>query len=110
MNSNAFKNYNGRPIPLTFEDRTTDITFTDFDEVYERCYYHVSRQAGHTTTRIHEMMNRYSRFRSEPANNHPPVVLLEFNSDESLGNISFPQAHYNSSMTRYLKKTAFFGR
>ncbi|KAH9483289.1 hypothetical protein JR316_0005395 [Psilocybe cubensis] len=100
-----------RPLPYTFEDRTGQLSNSDFDEMYDRFFFHVARQPGHTSTKIYEMNNRASRFRSTLPLTRDPIIHLDFQADENLGTISFTKAPQQSTMpmSRYLKKTAFFG-
>ncbi|KAJ3510897.1 hypothetical protein NLJ89_g4411 [Agrocybe chaxingu] len=100
-----------RPLPLTFEDRTAQLTNTDFDELYDRLFFHVVRSPGSNTTRIYDMVIRASRHRSTLPLNRDPIIELEFSPNESLGTISFLKGPYQGSihMGRYLRKTAFFG-
>ncbi|KAF8972084.1 hypothetical protein BDZ97DRAFT_1783092 [Flammula alnicola] len=100
-----------RPLPLTFEDRTGQITNSDFDDMYDRMFFHVARQPGRTTTKIYKMNIRASRHRSTQPIGREAIVHLDFGADESLGTVSFFKAPFQGSipMSRYLKKIAFFG-
>ncbi|PPQ98225.1 hypothetical protein CVT26_003396 [Gymnopilus dilepis] len=100
-----------KQVPLTFEDRTGQLTNTDFDDMYDRRFFHVTRQPGHTTTKIYEMNHRASRYRNALPLVREAIVHLDFQPDETLGTISFFKAPYQGTipMSRYLKKTAFFG-
>lgn len=100
-----------RPLPLTFEDRTSSITNTDFDDMYDRMFFHVARQPGRSTTKIYEMNIRASRHRSTLPLGRDPIIHLDFQDDESLGTISFFKPPFTGSipMAKYLKKTSFFG-
>jgi len=100
-----------RPLPLTLEDRTAQLTNTDFDDMYDRRFFHVARSPGSNTTRIYEMNFRASRHRSAQPLNRDPIIQLDFQPNETLGTISFLKAPYHTTMpmSRYLKKTAFFG-
>ncbi|KIM42626.1 hypothetical protein M413DRAFT_444320 [Hebeloma cylindrosporum] len=100
-----------RPLPLTLEDRTSSITNTDFDDMYDRVFFHVERQPGRTTTKIYEMNIRASRHRSTLPLGRDPIIHLDFQEDESLGTVSFFKPPFTGSipMARYLKKTSFFG-
>ncbi|KAF8989822.1 hypothetical protein BDQ17DRAFT_1372706 [Cyathus striatus] len=100
-----------RQLPFIFEDRTGHNTGSDFDDMYDRMFYHISRQPGHTTTKIYEMPIRASRHRSTLPLDRDPIVYLEFLPDESLGNVSFmkPPNQATIPMSRYLRKTSLFG-
>ncbi|KDR71080.1 hypothetical protein GALMADRAFT_75418 [Galerina marginata CBS 339.88] len=100
-----------RPLPLTLEDRTGQITNSDFDDMYDRRFFHVVRAPGQTTTKIYEMNHRASRYRSTLPLVRDAVVHLDFQPDETLGTVSFFKAPFQCTMpmARYLKKTAFFG-
>ncbi|KAF9530890.1 hypothetical protein CPB83DRAFT_849820 [Crepidotus variabilis] len=100
-----------RPLPFTFEDRTAALTNTDFDDIYDRMFFHVERQPGSSTTKIFEMHFPALRHRGKLPSNSNPLIQLDFASDEHLGTISFFKAPYQSalSMSQYLKKTSFFG-
>ncbi|PPR04332.1 hypothetical protein CVT24_013371 [Panaeolus cyanescens] len=100
-----------QPLPLTLEDRTGQLTNSDFDDMYDRLFLHVARQPGKTTTKIYEMNIRASRHRSKQPLNRDPIIVLEFMPDESLGTVTFLKPPYQGSilMSRYLKKTSFFG-
>ena len=97
--------------PITLEDRTGINTNTDFDDMYDRIFFHVARTLGQTTTKIYEMTIRASRHRSTLPLDREPIILLDFAPDESLGTISFLKAPSQPaiSMGRYLRKTSIFG-
>ncbi|KAF9478434.1 hypothetical protein BDN70DRAFT_44592 [Pholiota conissans] len=99
------------PLPLTFEDRTGQTTNTDFDEMYDRLFFHVARLPGRTTTKIYQMNTRASRHRSTLPIPNEALIHLDFAQDESLGTVSFFKSPLSGSipMSRYLKKTTFFG-
>jgi hypothetical protein len=107
-----------RPLPLTFEDRTGQITNSDFDEMYDRMFFHVARQPGSTTTKIYEMHIRASRHRSTLPLGRDPIIHLDFQSNENLGTILFFRPPFKGSisftgslpMAQYLRKTSFFGK
>jgi len=103
---------NRRPLPLTFEDRTGQITNSDFDDMYDRMFFHVARQPGSTTTKIYEMSIRASRHRSTLPLGRDPIIHLNFQADENLGTVSFFKPPFTGSipMAQYLKKTSFFGK
>ncbi|KJA16083.1 hypothetical protein HYPSUDRAFT_47720 [Hypholoma sublateritium FD-334 SS-4] len=98
------------PLPLTFEDRTAHISNTDFDDMYDRLFFHVVRQPGRATTKIYQMSVRASRHRSTLPIPGEALIHLDFGADESLGTISFFKSplHGSIPMSRYLKKTGFF--
>ncbi|KAF8148823.1 hypothetical protein B0H34DRAFT_668233 [Crassisporium funariophilum] len=99
-----------RPLPLTLEDRTGQITNSDFDDMYDRLFFHVSRLPGRMTTKIYEMNIRASRYRSTQPLRTDAIIQLDFLADESLGSVSFFKPPSGSMpMSQYLKKTAFFG-
>lgn len=102
-----------RPLPYSFEDRTGSNTHSDFDDIYDRMFFHVTRQPGRSTTYIYEMPIRASRHRSSLPLNREPSVVLEFLPDESLGNLTFvgkgPFPATTIPMARYLRKMSLFG-
>ena len=103
-------------LPLQFEDRTGYITNTDFDDMYDRMHFHVSRLPGQTSTKIFRMGFRPSRVRNSLPLPPNPEVSLDFGPHEALGTISLSlmQMSYtvNLPMTQYLQKTSrsFFAR
>ena len=102
-------------LPLHFEDRTGFITNTDFDDLYDRMHFHVSRLPGQTSTKIFRMGFRPSRVRNSLALPPNPEVSLDFGPQETLGTISLSlMSAYtaNLPMTQYLRKTStsFFAR
>ncbi|TFK31856.1 hypothetical protein BDQ12DRAFT_659952 [Crucibulum laeve] len=100
-----------RALPFILEDRTGSNSNSDFDDMYDRMFYHIARSPGRTTTLIYEMPIRSSRHRRNLPLDREPIVHLEFLPDESLGNISFMKAPYQTTipMSRYLRKTTIFG-
>lgn len=100
-------------LPYSFEDRTGSTTNSDFDDIYDRMFFHVMRQPGRSTTYIYEMPIRASHHRSLLPLNREPSVILEFLPDESLGNVTFVgKGHFTATtipMARYLRKTSLFG-
>ncbi|EKM75080.1 hypothetical protein AGABI1DRAFT_116578 [Agaricus bisporus var. burnettii JB137-S8] len=100
-------------LPYSFEDRTGSTTNSDFDDIYDRMFFHVMRQPGRSTTYIYEMPIRASHHRSLLPLNREPSVILEFLPDESLGNVTFVgKGHFTATtipMVRYLRKTSLFG-
>jgi len=97
-------------LPLHFEDRTGYITNTDFDDMYDRMYFHVSRLPGQTSTKIFRMGFRPSRVRNSLPLPSNPEVSLDFGPHEALGTISLSLMSYAATlpMTQYLQKTSFF--
>jgi len=93
------------------EDRTGQLTNSDFDDMYDRQFFHVARAPGRTSTRIYEMSIRASRHRSSLPLTAEPIIQLDFMPDESLGTVWFLRGPMTDSvpMGKYLKKTAFFG-
>ncbi|TFK22782.1 hypothetical protein FA15DRAFT_671112 [Coprinopsis marcescibilis] len=100
-----------KSIPLVLEDRTAAITNTDFDDMYDRVFLHISRIPGQSTTNLYEMQVRASRHRSREAHtvNREPTISLEFLQDETLGTVTFPKHRMAIPMSRYLRKLSFFG-
>ena len=101
--------------PLQFEDRTGYITNTDFDDMYDRMHFHVSRLPGHTSTKIFRMGFRPSRVRNSLPLPPNPEVSLDFGPHEALGTISLSLVssyRANLPMAQYLRKTStsFFAR
>lgn len=97
------------PLPYSFEDRTGSNTDTDFDDIYDRMFFHVKRQPGCSTTHIYEMPIRASRHRSSLPLNREPSAILDFLPDESLGSLTFAGKTTTIPMSRYLRKTSLFG-
>ncbi|KAF8812765.1 hypothetical protein BYT27DRAFT_7159245 [Phlegmacium glaucopus] len=98
-------------LPLQLEDRTGHITNTDFDDMYDRMHFHVSRLPGHTSTKIFRMGFRPSRVRNSLPLPPNPEVSLDFGPQEALGTITLSlMSSYtgNLPMTQYLQKTSFF--
>lgn len=96
-------------LPLQFEDRTGYITNTDFDDMYDRMHFHVSRLPGQTSTKIFRMGFRPSRVRNALPLPPDPEVSLDFGPHEALGTISLSlMSSYtaNLPMTQYLKRTS----
>ncbi len=99
-------------LPYILEDRTGVNTASDFDEMYDRVFYRIARVplVRATTTMIYEMGTRASRHRDTLPVTQPPIVILDFQEDESLGTISYlrPTGKTTELMSRYLKKTGLF--
>ncbi|KAF9442908.1 hypothetical protein P691DRAFT_738486 [Macrolepiota fuliginosa MF-IS2] len=102
-----------RPLPYALEDRTGSNTHSDFDDMYDRMFFHIARRPGHAATYIYEMPIRASRHRSSLPLNREPSAVLEFLPDESLGNVTFvgkgSLPATTIPMSRYLRKTSLFG-
>ncbi|KAJ6506324.1 hypothetical protein C8R47DRAFT_1037475 [Mycena vitilis] len=110
-------------LPYTLEDRTGAYTSTDFDDIYDRLFFHVATAPlphPHAVT-IHAMPRRASRHRDAhwQAVGHAPAAVLEFGADGGLGSVSFAQPAHGVQggggtltlpMARYLRKTSLFGR
>ncbi|KAJ6562070.1 hypothetical protein B0H19DRAFT_943564 [Mycena capillaripes] len=105
------------PLPFIFEDRTGAHTSSDFDDIYDRLFFHVAtvpQRSGSSAIMIYSMTRPASRHRdSQPLHNTPSAVL-EFPPDGSLGKVSFMQPGSGRTLTipmgRYLRKTSLFGR
>ncbi|KAJ7277544.1 hypothetical protein C8J57DRAFT_1309566 [Mycena rebaudengoi] len=103
------------PLPYILEDRTGAHTASDFDDIYDRVFFHVAtvpQRSGSSAIMIYSMNRRASRHRDSQPFRSTPVAALEFLPDGSLGNISFmqPQGTLTLPMVRYLRKTSLFGR
>ncbi|KAG5634765.1 hypothetical protein H0H81_000846 [Sphagnurus paluster] len=98
------------PPPYILEDRTGSLTHTDFDDLYDRIFFHISRApANGTTTIIYNMNVRGSPHRDGLPFHGQPVVLLKFPPDERLGTITYLDAQQPQTMQNYLRKSAMFG-
>lgn len=102
-------------LPLQFEDRTGYITNTDFDDMYDRMHFHVSRLPGASSTKIFRMGFGPSRVRNSLPLPPDPEVSLDFGPHEALGTITLSLVNtYRASlpMVQYLRKTStsFFAR
>ncbi|KAJ7983209.1 hypothetical protein DFH06DRAFT_1266665 [Mycena polygramma] len=106
-------------LPYTLEDRTGAYTASDFDDIYDRLFFHVAtapQRAGSTAVMIYAMPRRASRHRDSRPVRHAPAAVLEFLADGSLGNVAFAQGAGGGGgtltlpMARYLRKTSLFGR
>jgi len=115
------------PPPYILEDRTGQITATDFDDLYDRVFFRIARVPGTvglagtrerpttgTRTMIYRMNIRGSRHRDSLPFTQQPVVILDFSPDERLGNITFVREGEEDGslavpMQRYLSKTSWFG-
>ncbi|OSD01887.1 hypothetical protein PYCCODRAFT_1368435 [Trametes coccinea BRFM310] len=104
-----------RSLPYVLEDRTGHYAGSDFDEIYDRLFLHVScpppsRTADYaeTTLMIYDTGRRSSsRRQSRPALREPSVVL-EFGPNGALGTVSFPRLAVSAPMSQYLRKTSMF--
>lgn len=110
-----------RPLqmPYTFEDRTGHVVGSDYDDIYDRMFIRVVPHP-HTPTRnknvlaIYSMGRRSTRHGDTRHLERQPSVILEFAEGAAggLGNINFfypPAPSMTIPMSRYLRKTAFFG-
>lgn len=103
------------PLPYILEDRTGAHTASDFDDIYDRLFFHVAtvpQRSGSSAIMIYSMNRRASRHRDSQPFHHTPAAMLEFLPDGSLGNASFmqPAGTLTIPMVRYLRKTSLFGR
>jgi hypothetical protein len=103
------------PLPYIFEDRTGAHTSSDFDDIYDRLFFHVAtapQRSGSSAIMLYSMRCRSSRHRDSQPFQHTPSAVLEFLPDGSLGNVSFmqPGGTLTIPMVRYLRKTSLFGR
>ncbi|KIY61376.1 hypothetical protein CYLTODRAFT_495283 [Cylindrobasidium torrendii FP15055 ss-10] len=101
-----------RPLPYVFEDRTGANSSSDFDEIYDRSYFHIGRtpQTGRTKTMIYCMHTRATRHRDSQPLTKPASAILDYGEDESLGLISYvlPTGVVTEVMSKYLRKTSMF--
>jgi len=102
------------PLPFMLEDRTGQITDTDFDDMYHRIFLrvgHLKQYKDGSATMIYSMDQRSSRHRDTLPFCRSPSVIIQFGSDNSLGNITFTQPVVTTPvpMTRYLRKLSIFG-
>ncbi|KAJ8095183.1 hypothetical protein PM082_010405 [Marasmius tenuissimus] len=102
------------PLPYIFEDRTGALTLSDFDDMYDRLFFRISRPVPQKpVTMIFNMERRASRHRDRNMSTfHPnPLAVLEFQPDESLGRISFNNGSkpFSLPMGSYLRKTSILG-
>ncbi|KAJ7062751.1 hypothetical protein C8F01DRAFT_985944 [Mycena amicta] len=108
---------NAQPLPLILEDRTGAYTTTDFDDIYDRAFFHVVCTAQ-SSVMIYSMTRRTSRHRDAhwQPHLHSPAAVLEFATDGGLGSVSFASAVNSNTrpkvfpMVQYLRKTSLFGR
>lgn len=98
------------PLPYVFEDRTGQLYGSDFDDMYDRLFYRVSREPHKTVTMLYDMGRRASRHRDSLSFQRQPIATLEFKSDRSLGNICFAvNRNVPVPINRYLTRTSIFG-
>ncbi|KAJ7775627.1 hypothetical protein DFH07DRAFT_87201 [Mycena maculata] len=103
------------PLPYILEDRTGAHTTSDFDDIYDRLFFHVAtapQRSGSSATMIYSMNRRASRHRDAQPFHNTPAAVLEFLPDGSLGNVSFmqPAGTLTIPMGTYLRRTSLFGR
>ncbi|KAJ7075733.1 hypothetical protein B0H15DRAFT_916632 [Mycena belliarum] len=104
------------PLPYIFDDRTGAHTSSDFDDIYDRAFFHVAtapQRSGSSAIMIYSMNHRASRHRDSQPFRQTPAAVLEFLPDGTLGNVSFMQLAGGTltlPMVRYLRKTSLFGR
>jgi hypothetical protein len=104
--------YRQRPLPYIFEDRTGQLTGSDFDDMYDRLFFRVSRPVpSKPVTMLYDMGRRATRHRDSLPFQRDPIAVMEFGPGESLGTVSYMQKPTNVSipMSRYLRKTSLFG-
>ncbi|KAE9408527.1 hypothetical protein BT96DRAFT_873126 [Gymnopus androsaceus JB14] len=98
------------PLPYVFEDRTGQLYGSDFDDMYDRLFYRVSREPHKTVTMLYDMGRRASRHRDSLPFQRQPIAILDFLPDRSLGNICYAvNGNVPIPMNRYLKRTSIFG-
>jgi len=102
------------PLPYAFEDRTGLLTASDFDEIYDRSYFHIAQspqQREGTVLMIYNMHRRATRHRDLLPLQEEPSVIMEFGAKNALGVITFlqPPATLSVPMNRYLRKINLFG-
>jgi hypothetical protein len=104
-------------LPFILEDRTGQLTGSDFDDIYDRMFLRVARQPRTPSTVIIYKMGRRSSSRRDSLPHqhqspfHPhssPSARLEYGPQDSLGYVSFQQGA-QMPMHRYLRKTSIFG-
>ncbi|THU90300.1 hypothetical protein K435DRAFT_760451 [Dendrothele bispora CBS 962.96] len=103
-----------RPLPYVFEDRTGQLLGSDFDDMYDRLFFRVSRPVPNKpVTMIYDMGRRATRHRDSLPFKRDPIAILEFGQGESLGNITYctqkGSTNVSIPMNRYLRKTSLFG-
>jgi hypothetical protein len=101
------------PLPFQLEDRTGAYIETDFDDIYDRRFYRLSRPNPQrpASLTIFEMAHRASKRRDSFPFKGNPMVALDFTQEGGLGTISYqlPQGTLSMAMSKYLQKTHFFG-
>jgi len=106
-------------MPYIFEDRTGRVSGSDYDDTYERMFLRVaphphSPTGNDNVVAIYNMGRRSTRHGDVRHLERQPAVILEFAEGTAggLGNIHFfypPAPSVTIPMSRYLRKTAFFG-
>lgn len=94
----------------TFEDRTGRNDDSDWDDIYERLFFRVCRDPDGRRINIYNVAYRMMR-RDKSHWGIEPDVVLEFNANKALGQITYATELYKCTfqMSRYLRKTSFFG-
>ncbi|KAJ4468308.1 hypothetical protein J3R30DRAFT_3410387 [Lentinula aciculospora] len=101
--------YNG-PLPYIFEDRTGQLYASDFDDMYDRLFYRVTRDPQRPSMMVYDMGRRASRHRDSLPFSRRPIAILEFKPDQSLGSICYASnGNVAVPMNRYLRRTSMFG-
>lgn len=97
--------------PYILEDRTGINSASDFDDLYDRIFFHIARPPHRSTTMIYGMNFRGSRHRDSLPFSQEPIAVLDFAPDNSLGSISYPElpTKFTMPMNRYLRKMSLFG-
>jgi len=110
-----------RPLqmPYMFEDRTGHVAKSDYDDIYDRMFLrvvpHPRPPAGNSNVvAIYSMGRRSTRHGDKRHLERQPSVILEFaeGATGGLGNVNFfypPAPSLSIPMSRYLRKTTFFG-
>ncbi len=94
----------------TFEDRTGRNDDSDWDDIYERLFFRTCRDPDGRRINIYNVAYRMMR-RDKSHWGIEPDVMLEFNANRALGQITYATELYKCTfqMSRYLRKTSFFG-
>ncbi|KIJ13894.1 hypothetical protein PAXINDRAFT_80156 [Paxillus involutus ATCC 200175] len=105
-------------MPFTFEDRTGQLSGSDYDDIYDRMFIRVT-SSPHSTTgnnislALYVMGRRSTRHADMRHLERHPSVVLEFGGPSlGLGTIHFlqpPAASISIPINNYLRKTALFG-
>ncbi|KAH9890399.1 hypothetical protein C8Q73DRAFT_667299 [Cubamyces lactineus] len=106
-----------RSLPYLLEDRTGHYAGSDFDEIYDRLFLHVSRSPPtiregdytESTLVVYDTGRRSSsRRQSRPALREPSAIM-ELGANGALRTIPFPSSLATSMpMSQYLRKTSMF--